>query len=120
MKLTAVVQTNLPESSKRLKGKLDNNDNDNDPFHAAIEKILNDNKDNDNNDNDNDDRDGENDSGNTTGWINQWINQPAGKRGQKNQDGWLGWGKPKILMTAGITEDQYTIYMVCISCSYTC
>ena len=116
MKLMAALQTNLPELSKRLKGKLDNDDDDNNPFHAAIEKILNNDKDNDNNDND--DHDGENDGRNTTGWIDQWIDQPTGKCGQKNQDGWLGWGKPKILMTAGITEDQYTIYMVCISCSY--
>ena len=62
-----------------------------------------------NNDHDNDNED--NNSGDTNNNPG-WINPPAGECGWKNWEGCLGWGKPEILTTAGITEDQYTIYMV--------
>jgi len=47
-----------------------------------------------------------------TSWINHWIDKPLGERGRKNSDTRPGWGKPEIMKTAGITEEQYNRYMV--------
>ena len=51
---------------------------------------------NDYNDNDDDSHNEHNDGGDTSdtlGWIDCWIDQPAGEHGQKNQEGRLGWEK---------------------------
>ena len=47
-----------------------------------------------------------------TSWIDRWIDKPPGEGGRKNKEGRPGWGKPQILETAGITDDQYHRYMV--------
>ena len=114
-KAAAALQTNRLRLSNRLKRKPD----DDDRLCAPVEEGL-DEADNDNNDNNNEDEDHneDNDGGDTsdnTGWINHFVDQPAGEHRRKNREGRLGWGKPEILKATGITEAQYTMYMVCIS-----
>ena len=48
-------------------------------------------------------------------WIGCWIHKPEGERGHKSQDGCQGWGKLEILEMAGITEEQYGMYLVRVS-----
>ena len=99
-KAAAALQTNRLQLSNRLKRKLD----DDDCLCAPVEEGLDEDNNNDNNDKD---RNEDNDSGNTndnSGWIDHLVNQPTGERGQKNQEGHLGWGKPKILKITSIME----------------
>ena len=45
-------------------------------------------------------------------WIERWVDQPAGERSRKHTETQPGWVKPDILKTTGITQSQYTRYMV--------
>ena len=115
MKLIAAldtIQTQLPKGVKR------GHENDNNNALTIFQSILT----HDDNENDEvnkveDGEDGEDDENdenmdNEASWINCWIDKPLGEGGCRNKEGRPGWGKPKILKTAGITGDQYTHYLV--------
>ena len=123
-KLIAALDTIQTQSSKGVKRKRDNDNNDALTVFRSLLTYENDQDDEDDEDNeddqDNKDEDSE-DNGNDnsdkdgndkTSWINCWIDKPPGEGGCKNKDERPGWGKPEILKTAGITGDQYNCYMI--------
>ena len=73
------------------------------------------NKDDKANEDSEDDEDDEDDNDGSTRWINRWIDKPSGEGGRKNKEGRAGWGKPEIMDVAGITEGQYSCYLVSLS-----
>jgi len=121
VKLIAALNTIQTQSSKGVKRKRDNDNNDALTVFQSLLTYKNDQDDKDDKDNKDDkDEDSEDngndnsdkDGNNKTSWINCWINKPPGEGGRKNKDECPGWGKPEILKTAGITGDQYNCYMV--------
>ena len=104
-----MIQTQPPKGVKRGCG------NDNDDALTIFQSILA-HEDNENN-KVNEVEDGEDDENNKNvddeaSWINCWIDKPLSEGGCRNKEGCPGWGKPKILKTAGIMGDQYTCYIV--------
>ena len=110
--LMAALDNSEPRTSTGVKRKR-GDDND---LRSTIQSILAYSDDNDNDDNDNDNGDDYN-AGTIEkpSWIDCWVNQPPGERGRTIRNGRLGWGKPEIMEVTGITEAQYTRYMVSLS-----
>ena len=113
--LMAALDSSEPRTSTGVKRKR-GDDND---LRLMIQSVLADSDDNDNDDNDSDDSDdGDNYNADTIdkpSWVDCWVDQPPGERGRANRNGRLGWGKPEIMEVTGITEAQYSRYMVSLS-----
>ena len=85
-----------------------------------IIRSLFDDDDNNNNDDDDNNEACEDEEGNYNGedstidmsWVGHWINKPPGERGHRNREEHSGWGKTEIEKVAGITDAQYSRYMV--------
>ena len=105
----------------------------------VIESILadngEDNEDNEDNDEDDDDDDDHNNNNNNNSnsnsnvrnnrndastpnkpsWVDSFVDQPYGERGCTTKGQRVGWKKQEVLDVTGITEAQYTRYMVSFS-----
>ena len=115
MKLVAALDTIQTRPPKGVKCGCENDDNN---ALTIFQNILtHDDIENNEVNKVEDSEDGEDDENNENvdneaSWINRWIDKPLSEGGCRNKEGCPGWGKPKILKTAGITGDQYTRYMV--------
>jgi len=119
------IQAHLPKGGKRKCGDA------HDPFadfQCLIARITNDNEGNhdedgedgeDNEDSedseDNEDNEDDKDGSMDICWIDRWIDKPSGEGGHKNKEDRPGWGKPRIMDVAKITEGQYSHYLVSLS-----
>ena len=106
-KLVAAFNTDKTHASKRVKRRLDRNDD----LLTVCQDIIAHAANNDRDEDDEDDRDDTNynDNGN---WIGRLVDQPDGERNRKPQGRRLGWGTQEILEAADIMEEQYAFYMV--------
>lgn len=108
----AAIDSVQTQSSKGVKKKRDNDDDDAfTNFRRLLTHENNENGDSDYGEEEGKHEDGENGDDDAS-WIDRWIDKPSGLGGRKNKEGRPGWGKPEILKTAGITEGQYDQYMV--------
>jgi len=104
-KLMAALESSQTGPSKVIKWKLDNDDQ----VLVIFQNLIAGGADKDEDNNCNKDN---KDSSVYTHWINYWIDKPVSEQRRTHRDGRPGWGKPKIMSTASITEAQYTHYMV--------